>query len=133
MALDDWYLYGLVITDIDLVKEFFKHVQNRLGESIRVECLENIKVRTVLQNFFRFKEFWKFSSAKNRLGKYYFSYSEYHIARIEYEKRWQIKPSHFDKILVSLSSEFTTQTDVGEAESLIEEVIERFVEAYFSS
>lgn len=133
MALDDWYLYGLVITDIDLVKEFFKHVQNRLGESIRVECLENIKVRTALRDFFRFKEFWKFSSAKNRLGKYYFSYSEYHIARIEYEKRWQIKPSHFDKILVSLSSEFTTQTDVGEAESLIEEAIERFVEAYFSS
>ncbi|MFH1757387.1 MAG: hypothetical protein ABH969_05005 [Pseudomonadota bacterium] len=55
------------------------------------------------------------------------------MARIEYEKRWPIKPSHFDKILVSLSSEFTTQTDVGEAELLIEEAIERFMEAYFSS
>ena len=26
MALDDWYLYGLVITDIDLVKEFFQKI-----------------------------------------------------------------------------------------------------------
>jgi hypothetical protein len=133
MALDDWYLYGLVITDIDLVKEFFKHAQNRLGDSIRAERLEDFKVRKALQDFFRFKESWKFSSAKNRLGKYYFSYSEYQIARIEYEKRWKIKPSHCDKILVSLSSEFATQEDVWEAESLIKEKIERFVEAYLSS
>ena len=26
MALDDGYLYGLVITDIDLVKEFFQKI-----------------------------------------------------------------------------------------------------------
>jgi hypothetical protein len=37
MTLDSWYLYGLVITDIDLIKEFFKYVQNRLGESLHFE------------------------------------------------------------------------------------------------
>jgi hypothetical protein len=132
MALDDWYLYGLVITDIDLVKEFFKHVQNRLGNSVRPERLKDFKVRMALQSFFRFKESWKFTASQNRLGKYYFSHSEYQIARIEYEKRWKIKPSHFDKILVSLSSEFETQEDVLEAEFLIEEKIEKFIKAYLS-
>ena len=129
-ALDDWYLYGLVITDIDLVKELFTHVQNRLGDSIRPERLKNFKVRTALQSFFRFKESWKFASSQNRLGKYYFSHCEYQIARIEYEKRWKIKPSHFDKILVSLSSEFENQKDVLEAEFLIVEKFEEFIEAY---
>jgi hypothetical protein len=31
-ALDDWYLYGITITDIDFVKTFFSIIQNRLGE-----------------------------------------------------------------------------------------------------
>lgn len=45
-ALDDWYIYGLVITDIDFVKEFFTIVQNRLGENLkgqRVEGSEGIE------------------------------------------------------------------------------------------
>ena len=132
MASDDWYLYGLVITDIDLVKEFLKHVQNRLGDSVRPSRLKDFKVRRALQSFFRFKESWKFTASQNRLGKYYFSHSEYQIARIEYEKRWKIKPSHFDKILVSLSSEFETREDILEAECLIEQKIEEFTKAYLS-
>ena len=130
VSLGDWYLYGLVITDIDLVKEFFRHVQTRLGDCLREERLEDFRVRQALRNFFQLKETWKFASSKSRMGKYYFSHSEYQIARIEYEKNWKIKPSRFDKILVSLSSEFKDKKDVLEAESLIEEKIRKFTQAY---
>ncbi len=129
-TLHDWYLYGLVITDIDLVKEFFKHVQNRLGEGLHPDRLANLGVYQALSDFFRLKEFWKFASSKRRLGKYYFSHSEYQIARIEYEKNWESKPSNFDKILVSLSSEFGTKEDILEAECIIEEKITKFITAY---
>jgi hypothetical protein len=40
-----------------------------------------------------------------------------------------MKPSRFDKILVSLSSEFKTREDVIEAELIIEEKIRKFIEA----
>jgi len=83
-----------------------------------------------LREFFQLKEDWKFASKNKRLGKYYFSQVEYNIARIEYEKKWGIKPSRFDKILVSLSSEFKTREEVAEAEAIIEEKIERVIEAY---
>ena len=129
MSLDDWYLYGLVITDIDFVKEYFKHVQNRLGDSIRIERLKNAEVKRALRNFFRLKENWKFLSSKKRLGKYYFSHAEYRIAKIEYAKNWEMKPSRFDKIFVSLSSAFKTEDDVLEAESIIEGKIAEFIEA----
>lgn len=132
MALDDWYLYGLVITDIDLVKEFLKHIQNRLGDSVRGDRLKDFKVRMALQGFFRLKESWEFSSSKNRLGKYYFSHSEYQIAKIEYEKWRETTPSPFDKILVSLSSEFQSREDMLEAESIVEEKIGKFIEAYLT-
>jgi hypothetical protein len=132
-ALQDWYLYGLVITDIDLVKEFFHHVQTRLGDSVREKRLGEGKIREALRGFFALKESWKFASSKNRLGKYFFSHSEYQVARVEYEKNWSLKPSRFDKILVSLSSEFRTPEELFEAESIVEGMIARFVRAYEES
>jgi hypothetical protein len=129
-SIDDWYLYGLVITDIDLIKEFFTHVQNRLGDCVRTERLENAKVQRALREFFQLKECWTFLSRESRLGKYYFSPAEYRIARIEYERNWGMKPSRFDKIFVSLSSAFHTEDDILEAESIIEEKIIKFIEAY---
>jgi hypothetical protein len=130
LALEDWYLYGLVITDIDLVKDFFHQVQSRLGDSVREERMENFRVREALQAFFALKESWKFASHRNRLGKYYFSCSEYQVARIEYEKSWRIKPSKFDKILISLESDFQTREDIFEAEAIVEGKIVRFLRAY---
>ncbi|MGB9699690.1 MAG: hypothetical protein ACPL5I_09935 [Thermodesulfobacteriota bacterium] len=129
-ALDDWYLYGLVITDLDLVKEFFREVQARLGDCMRPGKFRKDQVRKALSAFFGLKENWPFAAKENRLGKYYFSQGEYQIARLAYEKRWQIKPSQFDKILVSLASEFSSKEDVLEAESLIEQKISAFIEAY---
>jgi len=131
-ALDDWYLYGMVITDIDLVKEFLTHAQNCLGESLRPDRFGDFHVQKALKDFFQLKESWKFASPKRRLGKYFFTQSEYRIARVEYEKNWGMKPSRFDKILVSLSSEFGRRKEVEEAESIIEERIDRVVEAYQS-
>jgi hypothetical protein len=132
-TIDDWYLYGLVATDIDFIKEFFTVVQNCLGESLHPERVKHPPVKEALCDFFKLKECWKFASKGNRLGKYYFSQAEYNIARIEYQKHWDIKPSRFDKILLSLASEFQTRDDLVEAEALIEEKIIKFIAAYQSS
>jgi hypothetical protein len=129
-AIDDWYLYGLIITDIDFVKEFFNIVQNRLGDSLSPQRFGEPQVKSALQDYFHLKERWNFSAAKNRLGKYYFSHAEYQIARIEYEKNWKIKPSRFDKIFLSLASEFSTEEEVAEAERIVEEKINALVTAY---
>jgi hypothetical protein len=112
------------------VKEFFRHAQDRLGDSILPKKLEEHAVQNTLREFFVLKENWPFASHENRLGKYYFSHSEYQIARIEYEKKWKIKPSRFDKILLSLSSEFSSFEDVHEAEEMIDEKIEAFLAVY---
>jgi len=120
----------VIITDIDLVKAFFAQVQDILGGSICLERLRDAEVQIALRDFFRLKECWKFLSKKSRLGKYYFSHAEYQIARIEYEKNWGMRPSRFDSIFVSLSSEFNTHDDILEAESIIGENIKRFIEVY---
>lgn len=129
-ALDDWYAYGLVITDIDLVKEFFKHAENLLGEPVKARLLKHPGPKAAMRSFFELKVNWRFSSRESRLGKYYFSYAEYGIARIEYEKNWGIQPSRFDRILVSLASDFHNETELLEAEDLIERRIREFVGSY---
>ncbi len=129
-SLSDWYLYGLAVTDLDLVKDFCFQAQTRLGDCLREERLRGAGVLRALRDFFGLKESWKFVSGGNRLGKYYFTESEYRVARIEYEKNWKLKPSRYDRILVSLSSDFATREEVLEAESIIEAKIEKFVEAY---
>jgi hypothetical protein len=129
-VLDDWYLYGLIVTDIDFVKEFFTIVQNRLGDCLNPERFFELEVKNALRNYFQLKDHWKFAAPKNRLGKYYFSRAEYQIARIEYEKNWKIKPPRFDKIFLSLASEFSTEEEVAEAERMVEEKINALVIAY---
>jgi len=127
-SLDDWHLYGLVLTDVDFVKAFFTHVQNRMGDSVRADKLEKVPVQHALRNYFALKGAWKFSSSRSRLGKYYFSQAEYRIARIDYEENWDMRPSPFDTIFVSLASAFNTEEEVLEAEDIIEEKIRRFIE-----
>ena len=127
-SLDDWHLYGLVLTDVDFVKAFFTHVQNRMGDTVRAEKLENEQVQRALRDYFALKGAWKFTSSGSRLGKYYFSQAEYRIARIDYEKNWDMRPSPFDTIFVSLASAFNTEEEVLEAEAIIEEKIRRFIE-----
>ncbi len=129
-AIDDWYLYGLVITDIDFVKEFLRHAQDLLGDTLSPVYLDDPDVLAALGDYFRLKENWRFSSAGPRLGRYYFTESEYRVARINYEKRWKIEPSRLDRILVSLSSEFQSGAELREAEILIQGMIQRFVRAY---
>jgi len=129
-ALDDWYLYGLVITDIDLVKEFFKQAENARGESIKPTHLSHPDLRKALFDFFSLKEHWPFKAAENRLGKYYFSASEYAIARIDYRARWGVPDSSWDKILVSLESEFSCLAELRSAEELLQQKIDSFLQSY---
>jgi len=84
--LDDWYLYGLVITDIDLVKTFFREISNELGEEPPARLFNVSPLKEVARDFFNLKLSWPFRSPEvNRFGKYYFDGSQYMIHHIDYE------------------------------------------------
>jgi len=129
LSIDDWYLYGLTITDIDLVKDFFKHVENRIGDSIKEKHIRQPEAQRALKDFFMLKLHWPYKARQPRLGKYYFTQTEYAIARIEYHKRWGILPSIYDSILVSLESDFASVEELRTAEHMIEEKILLFIHA----
>jgi hypothetical protein len=70
-AVPDWYLYGLCITDIDLVKNFFTATSKYLHETVSPE---RVIASPVLLELFRdylcLKGCWPFARDPGRFGKY---------------------------------------------------------------
>lgn len=129
-VIDDWYLYGLCITDIDLVKEYFRFISDELGATPRSEMLREGPLKDIAHRFFSMKISWPFRSPEtNRFGKYYFDGSQYMISHIDYEGMGCVR-SRFDKIFLSLTSCFDSVREVREAEALIQANIDEFVGYY---
>lgn len=129
-AVDDWYLYGLVITDIDLVKGLYDAVSNRLGAGMKPERARQPHLKTHLSAFFQLKTDWPLrSKSPDRFGKYRFTGEDYRDIRIPYE-RWHRRPSAYDRILVALGTEPSGPADLDRAEALIAAHLDAIVAAY---
>jgi len=127
--IDDWYLYGLCITDIDLVKEYFRFISEGIYEVVRPDRLQG-RLKDIALGFFSLKTSWPFRSPDtNRFGKYYFDGSQYMISHIDYDALG-CKRSKFDKIFLSLTSRFRTLEELRRGEEIIQNHIEAFIACY---
>lgn len=128
--IDSWYLYGLCLTDIDLVTEYFRMLADIIGEELKPDVFDNSSLKDIARKFFYWKINWPFRSEEvNRLGKYYFDGSQYMISYIDYAKLdREISP--LDKIFMSLSSAFKNAQEIEEAENLVMGNMRQFTAAY---
>jgi len=125
--IDDWYLYGLCLTDIDLVVTYFRLIADRIGQELKPEMFDRQALKEVALEYFSWKTTWPFRSAEaNRLGKYYFDGSQYMISHIDYEAFGR-EISPLNAILLSLSSEFHFADELDAAEKMIWSNMERFI------
>ena len=128
--IDDWYLYGLVLTDIDLVVQYFRLIADRVGAELKPDVFDLDELKEIALDYFGWKLNWPFRSQEaNRLGKYYFDGSQYMISHIDYEKFGR-EVSVLNSILLSLCSSFKSAAQLAEAEKMIWANIEKFVSAY---
>ncbi len=58
--IQDWYLYGLVITDVDYIKVFFCMAEERLGRRINPLAMIGTPAAAVVHQFFHWKTDWPF-------------------------------------------------------------------------
>ena len=71
-SIDDWYLYGICVTDIDLCKSFFRFASERLGGQPGVSVLQRDSVRRAVgaweyeRNDHGIKVHWRFCSTDAR-------------------------------------------------------------------
>lgn len=129
-TLDDWYLYGLVITDIDLVKGVYHKLSDRLGQTVPRARLRRPSVWSALQPFWRWKLTWPYRrEGSDWFGKYLFIGDRYEEIRIPYEL-WGIPPSPYDRIFVALGSVFRSPEELRDAERLIEAAMDQAERAF---
>ncbi len=128
--IDDWYLYGLCVTDIDLVKSWFRLIADAVHEMPGAEKFVRGPLRDISRRFFDLKQTWPFRGEDtNRFGKYYFDGAQYMITAIDY-KRLGCQSSRFDGIFRSLTSEFKSADSLRRAEAVIRELLDEFTVAY---
>lgn len=128
--LDDWYLYGVCVTDIDLVKEFFRRVSESAGEMPAPARFRHPALRGEARRFFELKLSWPFrSESADRFGKYSFDGTEYSIHAIDYGALG-CEPSRFDRIFLSLQSEFGSGDELRRAEEIIRSRLEAVARRY---
>ena len=128
--LDDWYLYGLCVTDIDLVKTWFRLIAEAVHKMPSAEEFSREALKEISLQFFSLKMNWPYRSQDtNRLGKYYFDGAQYMIKNIDYPS-FGLETSRFNTLFLSLTSEFQTRSEIEEAEILIQEYIDAFAERY---
>jgi len=130
-ALDDWYLYGCAVTDIDFIKTFFLQIQNRLGESLDVKRVQASPVLLeIIRRYCGLKISWPFrDTTRPRFGKYYFVGEEYDIARIDYLSL-NAPVSPYDAVFVSLSSFFENREELDKGNRMVGALIEEFCHGY---
>lgn len=128
--IEGWYLYGLCLTDIDLVTGYFRLLADNVGEEIKQQVFDEEIFKIIARDFFSWKISWPFRSDEiNRLGKYYFDGSQYMISYIDYA-RFGREISSFDKIFMSLSSVFNSAGEIDSAENMVRENVQKFTAEY---
>lgn len=128
-ALDDWYLYGMCVTDIDLIKEFYKFVSDIRYESMKPEkLLDNAEAMSAFRDYLMLKEKWRYRGSGKRFGQYIFHAGRYYVAEIDWNALGVERPREW-RILRSLGSEFKNKFEVEDALKTLRSLIRRVAES----
>jgi hypothetical protein len=125
-AARDWYLYGLVITETNMLRSFFKKLERCLGRQITKEdILENEECLETVREFLELKLHWPFRpNPFNRLGNYFFGDQLYPTPFIDYDIIGEAT-SRYDTILRGLRSYFSSVKELRRAEDLLDGLIDK--------
>jgi len=121
-SIDDWHLYGLVVTDPDFVRSLFGLLEESLGGRVDERSLLQPPAARIFKEMISWKDSWPLKGDSHvRRSRYYFT-------RRSTESECD-RNAYVDRLLDSL--EFTFGTDSGRngAQRLIEETVDRLTTA----
>jgi hypothetical protein len=128
VAFDNWYDYGLVISEPHMVGAFFFEVAHRLGRALTpTDFTGNKKALEAVQAFMSFKRCWPFrDNHEGALVNCYINDQQYKKPPVDYDAIGVADPK-YDTIFRELSSQFNTLEDFHRAEKILENIFNRIV------
>lgn len=123
-AAPNWYLYGLIITEVNMLACFLTAVENRLGRRLqRGDVLNHPDWNKALQRFFQLKIDWPFRSCDScGPANYFFEDGQYSCAPVKYPGGCA-GLSPYDKIFRALHSSFESPESLQAAEDCIDRLL----------
>ncbi len=130
-ASQDWYSYGLLITESVLINAFLTEAEKRIQRKIDEENIRlNPDFAGVVREFINLKASWPFRPASDTPANYFFKDKLYAKKDNDYSKTISSSfTSRFDTILKELSSSFQTDEEIKQAEAMIESLLKKFQES----
>ncbi len=119
-VLDHWYLFGLVVTEIELLTAIFEHLESRLGRPLDATEITESATADSLRKLLTLKSRWPFRPPSHFTACHYlFKDDAYPKPVIPYDQLGAA-PSLYDRILREMPSAFKDSRELGRAEALIE-------------
>jgi len=125
-VLDDWYLYGLIVTETKLLKALFEELENRLNRPLYAEdFIANRAARDALKYLFLLRVSWPFRSPGNqRVANYFFNDHLYTRPPIALTTKG-LGISRYRLILQELETDVTCEHDLRQAELYLDDRFKR--------
>ncbi len=124
-VVDDWHLYGLVITDVDFVLSLFELLEEQLDAALDPSFVKCSPTRWAFLEMLKSKDsrfLAGVSSARFRLSRYYF--------RLSASRNLAPGAGPMDRILNCLQFTYGSHEPIPGAERLVSRCIDRFACAY---
>ena len=122
-VLDDWHLYGLVMTDTIFVQSLFALLEGSLGEPLDRGRLFSNRSLAFFKRMLSWKTSWPFSGSSTlRRSRFYLQMPDPHVQRHEEENRRDL--------LESLQFTFGHKNSVSREADFVRQEVQRFVRAY---
>jgi hypothetical protein len=125
----NWYDYGLVITETRLLDSIFRRVEARIERSVRKEDVAcNSEFAGALDALLHLKLRWPYRDPRSSLCHYFFKDQQHLKANIDYDAL-KTRPSTYDTILVELNSTFQSAWELRQAEAELDRLFGRLTVA----
>jgi len=129
-SIDNWYVFGLIVTEYALVTAYFKEVESRLGRPVTViDFTQNNEAMEAFREFAQLKSDWPYCRHDSPGHCNYFFENGLHPRPAVFRATPDIRVSPYENILRELDSGFSSTKEVVAAEQILENLFLRTQQA----
>ncbi len=122
-GIDNWYIFGLIVTEHALVTAYFKEVESRLERHITVsDYLQNFEAMDAFRKFAELKCKWPYRRKDSPGPCNFFLENGLYPRPDVFYSTSDLQPSSYEKILRELDSGFSSQQEIAEADQLLDDL-----------
>lgn len=127
-VIDDWYLFGLIVQETELLRAFYDEIARRCRRGFPgPDSAFDPEGRTLWGKLFNLKLKWPFASSSRIPARYFFNDNLYPRSKVDYSSTGR-ESSRYDLIFRELDSVFASEAELLCAERVLDEIFKSIAE-----